>query len=66
MERGTRTRLALGRAARRDAEGRGELPLGDAVQQHTIRVASDMARPHFLSTPAGIEEFVHALAEPAA
>jgi quercetin dioxygenase-like cupin family protein len=33
---------------------------------HTFRVESDTARMLFLSTPAGIEEFVQALAEPAA
>ncbi|MGH3002955.1 MAG: cupin domain-containing protein [Gaiellaceae bacterium] len=33
---------------------------------HTFRVLSDTARMLFLSTPAGIEQFVHALAEPAA
>lgn len=33
---------------------------------HSFRVESDTARMLFLSTPAGIEEFVHALAEPAA
>ena len=33
---------------------------------HTFRVDSDTARLLFLSTPAGIEEFVRALAEPAA
>jgi quercetin dioxygenase-like cupin family protein len=33
---------------------------------HTFRVESDTALVLFLSTPAGIEEFVHALAEPAA
>lgn len=32
---------------------------------HTFRVDSDTARVLFLSVPAGIEEFVHALAEPA-
>lgn len=32
---------------------------------HTFRVDSDTARVLFLSTPAGIEDFVHALAEPA-
>lgn len=32
---------------------------------HTFRVDSDTARVLFLSTPAGIEEYVHALAEPA-
>jgi quercetin dioxygenase-like cupin family protein len=32
---------------------------------HTFRVDSETARMLFLSTPAGIEEFVHALAEPA-
>lgn len=32
---------------------------------HTFRVESDTAKVLFLSTPAGIEEFVRALAEPA-
>jgi quercetin dioxygenase-like cupin family protein len=32
---------------------------------HTFRVSSDTARMLFLSTPAGIEDFVRALAEPA-
>jgi len=33
---------------------------------HAFRVESDTARMLFISTPAGIEEFVHALSEPAA
>jgi quercetin dioxygenase-like cupin family protein len=33
---------------------------------HAFRVESDTARMLFLSTPAGIEEFVQALSEPAA
>jgi quercetin dioxygenase-like cupin family protein len=33
---------------------------------HAFRVVSDTARMLFISTPAGIENFVHALAEPAA
>jgi quercetin dioxygenase-like cupin family protein len=33
---------------------------------HTFRVESETARMLFLSTPAGIEQFVHALSEPAA
>ena len=33
---------------------------------HTFRVESDTARLLFLSTPAGIEDYVHALSEPAA
>ena len=33
---------------------------------HTFRVESDTARMLFLSTPAGIEAYVHALSEPAA
>jgi quercetin dioxygenase-like cupin family protein len=33
---------------------------------HTFRVESDTARLLFLSTPAGVEEYVKALAEPAA
>lgn len=32
---------------------------------HTFRVESDTARLLFLSTPAGVEEYVRALAEPA-
>jgi quercetin dioxygenase-like cupin family protein len=32
---------------------------------HTFRVTSDTARMLFLSTPAGIEDFVRALAQPA-
>jgi hypothetical protein len=32
---------------------------------HAFRVESDTARMLFLSTPAWIEDFVHALAEPA-
>src|SRR5581483_10790410 len=35
-------------------------------EPHTFRVESDTARMLFLSTPAGIEEFVRDLAEPAA
>lgn len=33
---------------------------------HTFRVESDTARMLFLSTPAGIERYVHELSEPAA
>jgi len=33
---------------------------------HTFRVESDTAKMLFLSTPAGVEEYVKALAEPAA
>lgn len=33
--------------------------------QHAFRVVSDTARMLFVSTPAGIEDFVQALAEPA-
>ena len=33
---------------------------------HSFRIESDTARMLFLSTPAGIEDFVRALAEPAA
>jgi quercetin dioxygenase-like cupin family protein len=33
---------------------------------HAFRVVSDTARMLFISTPAGIENFVHALSEPAA
>lgn len=45
--------------------------VGDAVfvaggVAHSFRVESDTARMLFLSTPAGIDEFVRALAEPAA
>lgn len=50
---------------------RGEYGPGAAVfapggTPHAFRVESDTARLLFLSTPAGIEDFVLALAEPAA
>lgn len=43
----------------------GDVMLAPAGMPHTFRVESDAARMLFLSTPAGIEDFVHALAEPA-
>jgi quercetin dioxygenase-like cupin family protein len=43
----------------------GEVVLAPAGTPHTFRVESDTARMLFLSTPAGIEDFVRALAEPA-
>jgi quercetin dioxygenase-like cupin family protein len=45
--------------------GTGAAVFVPAGLPHTFRVDSDTARMLFLSTPAGIEEFVHALAEPA-
>jgi hypothetical protein len=39
--------------------------LAPAGVPHTFRVESDTARMLFLSTPAGIEDYVLALAEPA-
>jgi quercetin dioxygenase-like cupin family protein len=54
-----------------DAEETGSCEVGTAVFvpggiPHAFRVESDLARMLFISTPAGIEEFVHALSEPAA
>ncbi|HST14377.1 MAG TPA: cupin domain-containing protein [Gaiellaceae bacterium] len=52
-------------------EPEGECGEGAAIfvpggTPHSFLVLSDTARMLFLSTPAGIEEFVHALSEPAA
>jgi quercetin dioxygenase-like cupin family protein len=56
--------------------GDGEEPVGTCEEgatifvpggtPHSFLVLSDTARMLFLSTPAGIEQFVHALSEPAA
>jgi quercetin dioxygenase-like cupin family protein len=43
----------------------GEAAYAAAGVPHTFRVESDTARMLFLSTPAGIEDYVQALAEPA-
>jgi quercetin dioxygenase-like cupin family protein len=43
----------------------GDAAFAAADTPHTFRVESDTARVLFLSTPAGIEEYVRALAEPA-
>jgi quercetin dioxygenase-like cupin family protein len=52
-----------------DSRGRacrpGAAAYAPAGVPHTFRVESDTARMLFLSTPAGIEEYVRALAEPA-
>jgi quercetin dioxygenase-like cupin family protein len=45
--------------------GTGEVVFAPAGTPHTFRVESDTARVLFLSTPAGIEDYVRALAEPA-
>jgi quercetin dioxygenase-like cupin family protein len=45
--------------------GAGAAVLAPAGVPHTFRVESDTARMLFLSTPAGIEDYVLALAEPA-
>jgi quercetin dioxygenase-like cupin family protein len=45
--------------------GAGAAGLAPAGVPHTFRVESDTARMLFLSTPAGIEDYVLALAEPA-
>ena len=45
--------------------GPGAAALAPAGTPHTFRVESDTARLLFLSTPAGIDEYVSALAEPA-
>jgi quercetin dioxygenase-like cupin family protein len=54
-----------------DEEPVGECGEGAAIfvpggVPHSFLVLSDTARMLFLSTPAGIEQFVHALSEPAA
>jgi quercetin dioxygenase-like cupin family protein len=45
--------------------GPGAAVFAPAGTPHTFRVESDTARVLFLSTPAGIEDYVRALAEPA-
>jgi quercetin dioxygenase-like cupin family protein len=45
--------------------GAGACVLAPGGMPHAFRVESDMARMLFLSVPAGIEEYVQALAEPA-
>jgi mannose-6-phosphate isomerase-like protein (cupin superfamily) len=45
--------------------GAGAAAFVPAEVPHTFRVESDTARLLFLSTPAGIEDYVQALAEPA-
>jgi quercetin dioxygenase-like cupin family protein len=45
--------------------GAGAVVFAPAGTPHAFRVESDTARLLFLSTPAGIEEYVRALAEPA-
>jgi quercetin dioxygenase-like cupin family protein len=45
--------------------GAGATVLAPAGVPHTFRIESDTARILFLSTPAGIEEYVLALSEPA-
>jgi quercetin dioxygenase-like cupin family protein len=45
--------------------GAGAAVLVPAGTPHSFRVESDTARMLYLSTPAGIEDYVHALAEPA-
>jgi quercetin dioxygenase-like cupin family protein len=43
----------------------GATILAPAGTPHTFRVETDTARMLYLSTPAGIEDYIHALAEPA-
>ncbi len=45
--------------------GPGAAVFAPAGAPHTFRVESDTARMLFVSTPAGIEDYVRALAEPA-
>ena len=45
--------------------GVGAVTFAPAGAPHTFRVESDTARMLFLSTPAGIEDYVRALGEPA-
>jgi quercetin dioxygenase-like cupin family protein len=46
--------------------GPGDVVFAPAGTPHTFRVDSDTARLLFVSTPAGIEDYIRALAEPAA
>ena len=46
--------------------GVGMVAFAPGGTPHTFRVESDTAKMLFLSTPAGVEEYVTALAEPAA
>lgn len=46
--------------------GVGAAIFAPAGTPHTFRIESDTARMLMLSTPAGIEDYVHALSEPAA
>lgn len=45
--------------------GPGSMAFAPAGTPHTFRVESDTARMLFLSTPAGVEDYVRALGEPA-
>lgn len=45
--------------------GAGAAALAPAGVAHTFRVESDTARMLFVSTPAGIDDYIRALAEPA-
>lgn len=45
--------------------GAGTVVFAPGGTPHTFRVESDTARMLFLSTPAGVEDYVKALAEPA-
>jgi len=45
--------------------GAGMVAFASGGTPHTFRVESDTAKMLFLSTPAGVEEYVKALAEPA-
>jgi quercetin dioxygenase-like cupin family protein len=45
--------------------GSGAVVFAPAGAPHTFRIESDTARMLFLSTPAGIEDYVRALGEPA-
>lgn len=45
--------------------GAGAAAFAPAGMAHTFRIESDTARMLFLSTPAGIEDYIRALAEPA-
>ena len=45
--------------------GPGSVVFAPAGAPHTFRVESDTARAVFLSTPAGLEDYFRALAEPA-
>ncbi|HET8607889.1 MAG TPA: cupin domain-containing protein [Gaiellaceae bacterium] len=58
--------VRLGEAGETVRCGAGDLVHAPGGMPHSFRVESDTARLLFVSTPAGIDDYVRALAEPAA